>query len=61
VPIIAMTANAYQEDQDACMAAGMTDFIAKPISRQALLDAIVKALPKRAAAETITAELSPGS
>jgi CheY-like chemotaxis protein len=62
VPIIAMTANAYQEDQDACMAAGMTDFIAKPISRQALLDSIVRALPTGAGGSAATpAELSPGS
>ena len=31
LPIIAMTANALQEDKNVCMDAGMTDYISKPI------------------------------
>ena len=37
VPVVAMTANAMQRDQDACMEAGMNDFVAKPIDPQQLL------------------------
>jgi CheY-like chemotaxis protein len=33
-PIIAMTANAFKEDAEACLAAGMNDHIAKPIDTE---------------------------
>lgn len=35
-PIIALTANAMQSDNDACRAAGMNDFLTKPINRENL-------------------------
>jgi two-component system sensor histidine kinase/response regulator len=47
LPIIAMTANAMQQDRDACLAAGMNDHVAKPIDPQALFAALIKWLPER--------------
>ena len=45
-PIVAMTANAFPEDMAACRAAGMSDFVAKPVSKERLVEAILRALPE---------------
>ena len=46
-PILAMTANAFEEDRQRCLAAGMNDFIAKPISPEHLFSLVLLWLEKR--------------
>jgi signal transduction histidine kinase/CheY-like chemotaxis protein len=52
LPIIALTANAFPEDATLCREAGMSDFLAKPLRKQTLVDAMLRALgpaPEQAA------------
>ncbi len=40
VPIIAMTAYSTAEDEEACLAAGMNGYLAKPLSMQRFIDTV---------------------
>lgn len=49
VRIVALTANALQQDIDRCLAAGMDDYIIKPIKKAALLEIVARHLDEVAA------------
>ncbi|MEI6713249.1 MAG: ATP-binding protein [Verrucomicrobiota bacterium] len=46
VPIVALTANAFSEDEAMCLKAGMDGFIAKPVNRAALVSTLDRMLTK---------------
>ena len=52
VPIIALTANAFVQDREACLTAGMDDYVAKPFSMDKLRAALARWLAPAEGTET---------
>lgn len=62
LPIIALTANAFPEDVRICREVGMSDFLAKPLRKPALIAALLRALDRHLMFEDapLQPELIPG-
>ena len=58
VPVIAMTANVMEGDREACIEAGMNDYVSKPVKPNALSDALQRNLSRDAVAVPKPADIS---
>ncbi|UVW30108.1 response regulator [Massilia sp. H6] len=59
LPVIAITANALQGDREACLAAGMDDYLSKPFTQQQLAAVIGRWLAVPLAASTHHKDVAP--
>jgi HPt (histidine-containing phosphotransfer) domain-containing protein len=54
-----MTANAFDEDRQRCLTAGMDDYLTKPVERRALYEALLRWLDPSAPESSVTPALEP--
>jgi CheY-like chemotaxis protein len=55
IPIVALTANAMQQDRDECLNAGMDDHLSKPYSRLQMREVLVRWLAQKNAQHPLAA------
>ena len=58
LPIIALTANAFDVDRELCREAGMNDFISKPFKAESLFSTILRHLPTVIAGDTLSTSIN---
>ena len=61
LPIIALTAHAYESERQRCLAVGMNDHIAKPVDPAAMVDTLNRWLIVRSAPDRVKADQSTPS
>ena len=59
IPIIAMTAHAMRGDKEKCLAAGMNDYLSKPVVAQVVIEMLMRWLPQETNCSSDTEDQMP--